>query len=419
MRHQKMNTTFSYLLIFIIFGVIVYLVTYKYNVTLTPRIDANFKAIKPNFHALNNIKPLSLNGPKLSKVLGQYYNFPVQQNSTNAPVICIISLGGTYNVNDLNAYWRANGFSAASFKAPTFQNVDGTKNAPNIKKQSTTDGSIENTLDIEIIMTLCPTANIRVFFGQNSTNGFYNAINAARTYLLSFSNRAKIISISWGTNELNFAPSDLMRYDNLFKLCNTNNIAVCCASGDYGADDGIGFLSLNFPSSSPNVISCGGTSVKTSGETVWSHDRFYNWGGGGGVSYIFKKHPSQATSDETYRISAPSLLGTALVDNRSSPDIAMNADPQNGWSIYFNGAYTTIGGTSAVSPAFSAFLGLCNNSTNIIPKLYNAPRNVFKDITVGNIDDLGRGLYYATLGIDQCSGLGSINGIALMPHIIA
>ena len=414
------NSLFSYLLIFLIFGFIVYLITYKYNVTLSPRIDSFNKTIKPRFHALKEIKPLSSNAAKLSKIVGQYYNFPAQQNVIKPPQICIISLGGSYNVNDLKAYWLANGYSAASFQAPTYQNVDNTKNAPSTKKLSTADGSIENTLDIEIAMTLCPLAKIRVFFGVNSTQGFYNAKNEARNYLMGFSGMARVISISWGSSELNFAPADLVKYDTLFKLCNTNNIAICCASGDSGADDGTGFLSVDFPSSSPNVISCGGTSVTSSGEVLWSHDNYYNWGGGGGMSYIFKKHPSQLTSDDTFKVSAPSLLGTALVNNRSSPDIAMSADPNNGWSIYFNGAYITVGGTSAVSPAFSAYLGLCNNSTNIISKLYNASThaNVFKDILSGNIDELKVGLYYATRGLDQCSGLGSINGTALLPYII-
>ena len=414
------NSTFTYLLIFIIFGVIVYLITYKYNVTLSPRIESFTKNIKPRFHALKEIKPLSASAPKLSKAVGQYYNFPAQQNTSKPPLICIISLGGSYNVNDLKTYWTANGYSTASFQVPTYQNVDGTKNAPSTGKLSTSDGSIENTLDIEIAMTLCPSAKIKVFFGLNTTLGFYNAIDAARNYLMGFSGMARIISISCGSSELNYAPADLIKYDTLFKLCNTNNIAVCCASGDNAADDGTGFLSVDFPSSSPNVISCGGTSVTSQGESVWSYDPYYKWGGGGGLSYIFKKHTSQLTSDQTFEISAPSLLGTALVNNRSSPDIAMSADPNNGWSIYFNGAYTTVGGTSAVSPAFSAYLGLCNNSTNITSKLYNASThtNVFRDILLGNIDDLGKGLYYASRGIDQCSGLGSFNGTALLPYII-
>jgi len=416
---MKSNTTFSYILIFVIFAAIVYLITYKYSVKISPRSISFEAAIKPRLHELKELKPLAASNSKLSKAVGQYYKYPAQQNSNTPPMICVISLGGSYNVNDLKTYWVANGYSAASFVAPTFQNVDGTRNSPSSKSQSKTDGSMENTLDLEIIMTLCPTAKVRIFFGQNSTLGFYNTINAAKNYLMGFSGMARVISISWGTNELNFAPGDLMKYDALFKSCNTNNIAVCCASGDSGADDGIGFLSVDFPSSSPNVIACGGTSLKPLAETVWSHDTYYNWGAGGGVSYLFKKHPSQLTSDETFKISAPSLIGSALVDNRSSPDIAMSADPIYGWSIFFNGAYITMGGTSAVSPAFSAYLGLCNNSSNIISKLYSASThpNVFKDITIGNIDELKVGLYYATKGLDQCSGLGSFDGTALLPYI--
>ena len=54
------------------------------------------------------------------------------------------------------------------------------------------------------------------------------------------------------------------------------------------------------------------------------------------------------------------LAPHTLINKRSSPDISMNADPNSGWSIYFNGSWYQFGGTSCVAPAFSGFLGLTN-----------------------------------------------------------
>ena len=47
-------------------------------------------------------------------------------------------------------------------------------------------------LDVEIIAALAPGANVRVYFGPNSTAGFLAAINQAIV------DGANVISISWG-----------------------------------------------------------------------------------------------------------------------------------------------------------------------------------------------------------------------------
>ena len=123
--------------------------------------------------------------------------------------------------------------------------------------------------------------------------------------------------------------------------------------------------------------------------------------------------------------SSTALIGSALLTNRSVPDIALNADPLNGWEIYFNGEYVTVGGTSCVSPAFSAFLGLCNKPssaynliTNVLTQLYAAPASCFNDITMGSNNSLNlNGLYNAVTGYDQCTGLGSIIGTSLIAYL--
>jgi kumamolisin len=118
------------------------------------------------------------------------------------------------------------------------------------------------------------------------------------------------------------------------------------------------------------------------------------------------------------------LANSALINNRSIPDVALNADPLFGWGIRFNNAWTTVGGTSAVSPAVSAFLGLVNKTTftnyvNAHTQFY-ANAAYFTDVLGGaSIDSLGLGAayYLPKPGYDQCTGLGAINGTALVSRL--
>lgn len=356
----------------------------------------------------------------ISTYFGKYYKFPQQQmNSNGNPTICIISLGGTFLTSDLQTYWNACGLSNPCNNI-NIVNVDGTTNKANQPINSNNiNESMENTLDLEIAMTLCPSANIIIYFGKNSNQGFYNAINKAYTDLQKLNNSgSKIISISWGANELAFDVVWALKFNDLFKSIQSNGISVCAASGDNSCDDGSGVLSVDFPSSSPYVIACGGTTLNGALETAWSYNPRNNWGGGGGCSLYFPKPQYQVN----FKINYPSILAnSSLINNRTTPDIALNADPLRGWSIFFNDSYTTVGGTSCVSPAFSAFLGLCNktysNTVNVLSKLYTATPNCFNDIIIGTNDSLpndGSNVYVAGIGFDQCTGLGSIKGTNLI-----
>jgi kumamolisin len=97
---------------------------------------------------------------------------------------------------------------------------------------------------------------------------------------------------------------------------------------------------VEFPASSPYVLACGGTSIiasngKISSEEVWNSGA----GGatGGGISTIFSRPDWQ---------SAISILNqTSGRNERGIPDIAADADPGSGYTIYIHGQSTVIGGT--------------------------------------------------------------------------
>jgi len=319
--------------------------------------------------------------------LATLYNFPTGYDGTGQK-IGIIELGGGYNLSDITTYLTSLGIT----KTPdiTSVSVDGAVNNPS----DTSGANYEVVLDIEVIVSVVPGSTIRVYFAPNSYSGFYNAINRAIT------DSCNIISISWGAPESSWSSSQLSAYNTLFQTASSNNISVFCAAGDNGSTDGATGNNVDFPSSSPYVVGCGGTTLVASGntitsETVWNNNSTSS-ATGGGVSSFFSK---------------PSYQNGIILMNsytkRGVPDVCGNANPNTGYLIYINGETAQIGGTSAVSPLWSALTAIVNHKQSTIlgylqPKLYSASFNTLSDITSGN-----NGGFSAAVGYDLCTGLGS------------
>src|SRR6185436_20616382 len=129
--------------------------------------------------------------------------------------------------------------------------------------------------------------------------------------------------------------------------------SVFAACGDHGATDGVagGGFHVDFPSSSPHAIGCGGTRLgdgATTGEgapaaeTVWNNLAAGGGATGGGVSAHFPRPAYQAAAN----------VPAAGRDNagRGVPDVAAVGDPGTGYIIRVGGKDLIVGGTSAVSP---------------------------------------------------------------------
>lgn len=375
--------------------------------------------------------------------LGSYYGIPTTYNNVKltgqGQTIGIIELGGGYNTSDLNKYFSDLGLSPNRKITSVF--VDGA-----INDTSDQNSSTEVVLDIEVAGTLAYNANIVVYFGQNTTQGFYNAIHTA---IYDTVNKPSIISISWGAPESEWATSDMRSYDALFSYAVNKGINIFVAAGDNGSSDGVDrSLNVDFPGSSPNVISCGGTSVSNlsnqNSEVVWNNNNGNATGGGFsnmfstpsyqtsiGSSLTTIKTAKNPTISNNNNSSYPYLITingayqnvtqtSSALKSRGVPDVCANADPNYGYNIYLYGSYMIVGGTSAVAPFWASVTALLNQINNgnsigfINTKLYANP-SVMKDITIGNNDtDAGTsGLYNATTGWDAASGLGSIQGSSL------
>ena len=98
------------------------------------------------------------------------------------------------------------------------------------------------------------------------------------------------------------------------------------------------------------------------------------------------------------------------------PDVAGDADPDNGYRVVVDGRAQVIGGTSAVAPLWAGLFALIN-ATAAEPvgqphaALY-AHAAVFNDVRHGN-NQSGKLSYAAAAGWDACTGLGSPRGEAV------
>ncbi len=233
---------------------------------------------------------------------------------------------------------------------------------------------LEISLDIEWAHAIAPAAAILLVEASSAS---LSALLAAEQYAAAHAN---YVSNSWGSSEFSAEASD----DAYFTR---PGVSYFAAAGDSAA-------SVLWPSASPDVISVGGTSLAfTAGgsvaqETVWSSS-------GGGCSRYETASASQSTGS------------ASCSGNRATPDIALDADPNSGVSVYDSVSYDgqsgwwTVGGTSASTVMIAADATVAGAEVNA-PYVYALPANIpFRDIIAGSNG------HPALAGYDLTTGLGS------------
>lgn len=339
--------------------------------------------------------------------LAKTYNYPADVTGKNQ-CIAIIELGGGFRSSDLTAYFNGLGLKPPKVVA---RSVDRGHNHPG--NPNGADGEV--MLDIEVAATLAPDATIVVYFAKNTDKGFLDAINAA---VHDSHYNPSVISISWGSAEINWTQQSLNAFNQAFQAAAIMGVTVCVAAGDTGSSDGVsdGKVHVDFPASSPYVLACGGTKLQVdkSGrravEVVWNESN--DSATGGGISEVFDIPMYQKTAQIPVSVNSQKV-------GRGVPDIAADADPVTGYNILVDGQQMVIGGTSAVAPLTAGLIALINQKLNkkvgfINPKLYANP-NVCWDITQGdNITVPGQKGYEAVVGWDACCGYGVLDGTQLM-----
>jgi kumamolisin len=346
------------------------------------------------------------------------YNFPVVQDKGRGQTIAILSLGGRLNYEEFAQY-----FTDRNIEVPEVFEVPVDCELPPLGKQQE-DEDVEVALDAHIIAALVPCARIVIYYVDNTSQGFINGL-ARAIYNESFP--ASIISISWGSYEESWTGQAIDAIEDLLKDAKALNITVCCASGDLGAWDGDpeGEFHVDYPASSPYVLSCGGTTLRPEQEepdqreVVWSEqevvwdkrdEREKYLASGGGESTCFDKPEWQSRRNDG---------GLADLRKRGVPDVAGFADPRNGFTISVSGVEIRVGGTSAAAPLWAGLIARINEKLEksvgyLNPYLYHdACKDAFYDITKGS----NGGEWGAGPGWDACTGLGSPDGGKLLEEL--
>lgn len=345
-----------------------------------------------------------------------------------------------YNASDINAY--ENYYSSTIGRAQLIGNnyvplqnvlIDGFSGKP-----SNTNGSVEVTLDIELMIAVAgDSLKLMVYEAPNSTSGVVDTYNR-----IASDNAAKEISSSWGLAEQYASASTRNSENNAFKQMAAQGQSMFVASGDDGAYANGSSLSVQDPASQPYVTSVGGTELQfVSGQgykqTTWTGSMSgitsNNGGSGGGISTIWPL-PS-------YQQGIANSANHASTTMRNVPDVSFVASPNSEYSIYYNGGFGLAYGTSCASPVWAAYttnvnfdrlnlfpaspskarLGLMN------PALYKIGKNPQNAPTPGDpyyydVADGSNNLYYpAVPGYDLATGWGAIgfDGTQLSNALVA
>ncbi len=345
-----------------------------------------------------------------SDIKAAYNLSSVPQNGAGQ-TLGLFELDG-YTASDISTYVAYYGLPNVPLQNVLVDSVSGVP--------SNTSGATEVTLDIELQAALAPNASkIVVYEGPNSDAGVVDTYNK-----IAADNTAKEISTSWGEAE-NLASASVRNSENTaFQQMAAQGQSIYAASGDSGANDNGSSLSVDDPASQPYMVGVGGTSLTTTSpggayqsETTWNN----NIGaGGGGISTVWTI-PSYQTA------LAGSAVSKGSKTYRNVPDVALDADPYAGYSVYYKGGWTIYGGTSCAAPLWAAFTALVNQKRLAAgsavlgfanPPLYalassGAYANDFHDVAGGSTN----GYYPAVAGYDDATGLGTFNGVNLLTDL--
>jgi len=244
----------------------------------------------------------------------------------------------------------------------------------------------EEALDIEWAHAMAPNAAIVLMEATSASNtALYAAVSKANAYIAAHGGKGEI-SMSWGGSETSGESSS----DHYFTQ---SGVVYFASSGDSPG--------VIYPSSSPNVVSAGGTQVNRSGgnytnQTAWSS-------GGGGAS---RYEPKPAFQNGI----------TLLTNHRGTPDLSFDSSGGSPVAVYNSncyGGWLQVYGTSVASPSLAGIVnsaGTFNTSSNAEnTEIYANRTNTseFTDITSGSC-----GTHSAASGWDFCTGVGVDNGYA-------
>lgn len=369
--------------------------------------------------------------------LASHYNFP--DGDGEGQTVGLLEFGGGYFENDLKKFCDL----AKVSPVPEVKAIS-TDGTPTDSKDGA-EGEV--MLDVEIVAGICPKAKIAVYFAEWGDQGWISALDAAAS---DQENDPGVVSASWGLAEgqiwsrgQGWTPSAIQNVNETLKDLVQSQVTVCVASGDDGSSDAFnpvdGLAHVDFPASSPYVLSVGGTTIPTKGvkqpDIAWKEgDGLRSDSGGstgGGVSTV-PFSDAEETPDWQKKVMIKSV-NPGAIDGRCIPDLAANADwTASPYLLVVDGKSEPNGGTSAAAPLVAGLLTLINAKRPankrvgyVTPLLYQTIGAGNKtvgaagctDVTDGNNITAHIGGYSTGPGYDAVAGWGTPDGIKLAQAI--
>lgn len=270
------------------------------------------------------------------------------------------------------------------------------------------DSAGETELDAELAGMLAPGVRIHVF--PSATNDDAGEVQMFTAILDD--NRAKIVNYSWGSCEDHLTPQHKIEMEKVFARAVAQGVNILVSSGDNGSDScGDHKIKADWPAGHPAILSVGGTTLiinrGQAAETAWS-------GSGGGISAHLERPAWQQQ------------LGFPFV-RRSYPDVAFNADPRSGQSVYIGkkSEWMTVGGTSIAAPQWAGFLALVEQARRLrgktslpfLPPVFYGMDQATRALTFNDVSGGSNGAYSARAGWDPVTGWGSMKANSLLEYL--
>jgi hypothetical protein len=296
--------------------------------------------------------------------------------------------------SDLSQYSTTYGLPACTTANGCFRKVNQSGNEGPYPKTDS-GWALEIALDVETAHAICQNCHILLVEAESN---LFSDLSAGVGTAASLG--ATEISNSYGGAEYSGETSDLTYHHP--------GIAITASAGDNG-------YGPEYPAASPDVIAVGGTTLTVGsshsygGETVWS-------GTGSGCSAYVSAHSWQ-TSD-------PHWGATNCGTKRGIADVAADADPNTGASVYDTTKYKgqegwfTVGGTSLSAPLIASVYALAGGGSADYPAAdpyshqTDSPASL-RDVTSGSNGSCGgTSVCSGATGYDGPTGVGTPNGIA-------
>ncbi len=305
----------------------------------------------------------------------------------------------------------------------------------------------ESDLDVEWAGAVAPRATVKLVI--SASTGTTDGIVLSAQYIVDH-DLAPVVSTSYGQCERTLGASAVTFWNDLWTQAAAQGITAVVAAGDSGpaicdpptrstgtiaspnalcstpfdtcvggsqfddtADPGRWWAAANDPVTK-------GSALSYIPEVAWNESGTVAggaglWASGGGASAFFTKPSWQ---------SAPGVPDDGA---RDVPDVALTAANHTPYIYIEDQQQHSIGGTSASAPSFAGLMALLvqraqRRQGNVNPSLYLLGTNqyggtgpaVFHDVTSGNNSVPGVGGYGAGPGYDQVTGLGTVDGAALV-----